>query len=304
MRCACLDGAAGKVRWMDRFALAARATLLAASLTLSAACGAESQAARTPAPAGSDGLLVTYVCNDGFMLSIAGKKILVDALFDDERDICRTLPDAAAPDSGVDLGGADLVLVSHSHWDHFDPLVVGDYLLANTRTLLVAERSAAEELAARFDAYERVRDRVRVVDPADGEATRITLDGIELTAVSAPADVPNAAFLIRVGGATLFHTGDVNLEAAPRIGDYRLGQEGIDVAFVPYWYLLDDKGRSLLDGLIGAADYVPMHYAGENLNGVFAAVRRRYPGAVLFTAAARTWTRSIDTASVAPRTSP
>lgn len=235
-------------------------------------------------------LQITYICNDGFSLSTSGKRILVDALFNDVDKICPANIEAAAPAAADALGGADLVLVSHSHWDHFDPQVVGSYMLSNPDSVLIAEHSAAEALAAEFQNFPDIQDRIHGLELDRGQDTQLSVSGIQVQVISAPADVPNLGFVVRVGGATFLHSGDSGNGSA-MAADFRalaLADRDIDLAFLPYWYFIDPSGESMV-AEVPARYYVPMHYAGEQLSAIFPAVRNLYPHAILFRRALEIW---------------
>jgi len=235
-------------------------------------------------------LQVTYICNDGFSVFSSGKRILVDALFNDVNEICPANIEVAAPAAEEPLGGADLVLVSHSHWDHFDPQVVGSYLVSNPESVLIAEHSAAEALAADFERFPDIEDRVHGLELGRGQDTQMSFSGIEVEIFSAPADVPNLGFIVRVGGAIFLHSGDSGYDSA-MAADFRalaLADRDLDLAFLPYWYFIDPSGESIV-AEVPARYYVPMHYAGEELSAVFPAVRSLYPHAILFRRALEIW---------------
>jgi len=72
---------------------------------------------------------------------------------------------------------ADLVLVSHAHWDHFDPRIVGNYLLNNPKAILIAEISAAEALSREFNSFDLVAERVHSVELARGQKAQLNFAG-------------------------------------------------------------------------------------------------------------------------------
>lgn len=245
-------------------------------------------------PADPSALSITYICNDGFIIATAGKKILIDALFHDSGNICQADADEIAQNAQFPFDNADLVLISHNHWDHFSPQIVGNYLLNNPKAVVIAEKNAADELSQEFASFGQVQERVHSVQLADNRQIQISVDGIEVEMINAPADVPNLGFLIHVGEITIFHSGDADLdpETAPGFQSYLLSEKRIDIAFVPYWYLTNPEGQSILENGIQAGNYVPMHYAGENLKYIFDPVTRLYPQAILFPEEFKTWFQS------------
>ena len=68
----------------------------------------------------------------------------------------------------------------------------------------------------------------------------------------------NLGFLVELGGIKFLHVGDT--EATPaEFRLYELTAESIDVAFVPYWHLLDEATRVGVSRAIGAGTIVAMH---------------------------------------------
>lgn len=241
----------------------------------------------TPQPAPDESSLnITYTCNDGFIIAFHGRKVLVDALFREPDIPCYTDPEALAAITRAEppFDGVDLILISHAHPDHFDPQIVGTFLQNNPQAALVTMGSVIDELKTNFSGFAQVKDRVHSVQPADKESAQITIRGIDLEIINAPADVPNLGFLIQIGGVTLFHTGDsgVSREMVDLFQAYHLPDKRIDFAFVPWQYLGDEWYHPLVEKGIRAKNYAPMHYAGDDAAKMFKAVSTYYPQAILF----------------------
>jgi L-ascorbate metabolism protein UlaG (beta-lactamase superfamily) len=235
-------------------------------------------------------LHITYVCKDGFIITAAGKKIMVDALFHDLHDICRKDSDATAQSGLPPFDNADLVLVTHVHWDHFSPELVGSYLQNHPMAVLVAEKAAVEALEANFPAFAQIGKRVNRIELARGSETQMSLSGIDLEIISAPADVTSLGYLIRLGEYTFFHSGDSGLDTKiiSEFKAYRLCEKGIDFAFVPFWYFSDPLGTALLQEICGR-HYIPMHYAGEGAEGYLTDLNRSDPRTIIFPEEWQAW---------------
>jgi L-ascorbate metabolism protein UlaG (beta-lactamase superfamily) len=252
--------------------------------------------AATPEPSGSapSALSITYTCNDGFIISASGKKVMVDALFQETYCGCQSSTEEAAALEAAQppFDSVDLILVSHSHEDHFASQIVGTYLQNNTKAELIAMESVVSELQQQFAGFDQVQERVHSVQAGDGQSVQMTVQGIDLEVISAPADVPNLGFLIQIGGLTLFHTGDSGTgpETVALFQSYHLPDKHIDLAFVPWWYLADEWNHPLVEEGIQAQNYVPMHFAGDDAAQVFQAVAAYYPQAILFRKELQTWT--------------
>ncbi len=235
---------------------------------------------------------ITYVCNCGFVVTHAGKKILIDALYQQDIGVCRSDLPELAKTGQPPFNDADLVLVSHSHPDHFNTQIVGQYLLNTPGAILVAEKSAADTLLRNTASYGSLQQRVHSVELADGQSTTMTVDGIELEIFSAPGDVPNLAYLVKFEGRTIFHTGDVhfNGQTIEDFKNYQLSTRSIDVAFFPYFYMMEIPEPDFLGKYIAARNYVPMHYAAEGGATAVRVIGLQYPEAILFEQPLQVWT--------------
>lgn len=204
------------------------------------------QQAVAQAPPGG-GVEVTYLANEGFLLAAGESRVLIDALFTDGLGGYPVLPEEKlrAVEEGSDgFSGVDLALATHYHADHFDPDSVGRFLLRNPGAKFVSTPQAVEKVRGSLGSgFAAVADRVSALSPEVGERESIVKAGIRVTALnlhhglSRRPLVEHLGFLIELGGLKLLHLGDTEVSRA-EMSVYGLGEEGIDVAFVPYWRLL------------------------------------------------------------------
>ncbi len=238
------------------------------------------------APAGA--VELTYLANEGVMLSDGQIAVVIDGLF--RKGIepyarhapgeLEKLETALPPYDRVRL-----VLVSHHHGDHFDPASVARFLLANPMARLVSSPQVADAVAALHPG------RVEGLLPAEGQKTTRSFGGVSVTLFPLShgegrhARVQNLGHLVRIGGLTFLHVGDAETGAA-RFDLYHLPKEKIDVALVPFWYLLSEGGRRTLREHIQARTVVAFHlpppeyerWAPQILAGDPKAVILRTPG--------------------------
>ena len=145
---------------------------------------------------------------------------------------------------------ADLILITHAHFDHFQPDEIAR--LSGPSTKLVAPRDVAAELTGDVTAV------------APGQSHEVA--GVRFTTVpayntreEALAFHPKAnrwvGYVLELGGRTYYHAGDT--DHAPELDDVRA-----DVAFVPIGghFTMDALQAADLVKAIGPTLAVPMHF--------------------------------------------
>lgn len=208
---------------------------------------------------------ITYVGNAGFLIDVGGKKILVDALYRNgvpgyavhPQELQTKLEVGQAPFDGVQL-----LLATHVHNDHFEPNAVGRHLLGNQTATFVTTLQSVDRMRASFAAFAAVAPRVRGLVPNEGDTATVALDGISLIVLNLHhgRTVPfqNLGFLAEIDGVRLLHVGDTEASQA-EIGLYALPAKKIDIAFIPFWYFLDEGGLKTVREAIAAKTVIPMH---------------------------------------------
>jgi L-ascorbate metabolism protein UlaG (beta-lactamase superfamily) len=149
---------------------------------------------------------------------------------------------------------ADLVLVTHDHFDHFSPHDIAR--VATPRTTLIGPASVTAQV-----------EGVAAVTLSAGETA--TVGGVTVTAVPAynidkfrqPGEVfhPRAAgglgYIVELDGRRIYHAGDT--DAIPEMREVRC-----DVALLPVsgTYVMTAEEAAEACGMISAAAVVPMHF--------------------------------------------
>jgi L-ascorbate metabolism protein UlaG (beta-lactamase superfamily) len=187
---------------------------------------------------------VTYLANEG--VHIDGPcQVLVDALFRDSlgayarhgADVREALETARPPFDAVGLA-----LATHYHLDHWDPGAIARFLGSNRRAIYAAPPEAAAMMPA------EVRGQVRPLSPAsprlDAGGARIDVLALAHGAPPGAAPAPHNGYRITCGTTVLAHLGD----SSPGEASFAtlLAAGPVDVAFVPFWWLLGPSGRAFV----------------------------------------------------------
>ncbi|MEE8412365.1 MAG: MBL fold metallo-hydrolase [Acidobacteriota bacterium] len=265
--------------------------LAVASLMLLVAC-TES----TPPPrAAADQIEIMYLANEGFLLTSGDDKVLVDGLFREGGDYAslplewrETVETAQPPFDTVDV-----VLATHHHADHFHALAVCRFLDSNPLAEFVSTRQALDQMRSACGNPAALADRVKAGLLSDGSSATVVLGELRIESVflhhGAASPVENIGFLIEIGGLTVLHMGD-SQATAEDLRAAGLGERSIDLAFVPYWYLIDKRWTPAIE-LLQPGGIVVMHIPPpgspllESFQGWDALVRtiiNRFQQAVVF----------------------
>jgi L-ascorbate metabolism protein UlaG (beta-lactamase superfamily) len=211
-----------------------------------------------------EALKITYTCNEGFIIETREKKVLIDALVWAEPPICSRAMVEKLDQMGKALppfDNADLILVTHQHGDHFYLYAVGDTLKNNPNAILVTNRYAETMIHLEYDDWDQVAERIRVMDIEPGQTDRMTAGGIELEGLMTSPEAHSLGFILKMGGFTLFHAGDAG--SGPGMPEFYRSQGlpdlGIDIAFVPWWNMIDPQEFAFLEEGVQARQYIPMH---------------------------------------------
>jgi L-ascorbate metabolism protein UlaG (beta-lactamase superfamily) len=161
----------------------------------------------------ADSIEVTYIGNEGFLISMPGTKLLIDAL--QSTKYYDSIPAGLRGKMNMaesPFDGVAYLLVTHPHKDHFDPSMVAAYLANNPQVKLIAGKDTWDTLQGR--GY-LLKNPGESIDLKLGETRTIREGGTSITAIrlkhSGEQKVSNLAYLIESGGCSILHTGDAVL---------------------------------------------------------------------------------------------
>lgn len=182
----------------------------------------------------------------------------------------------------------DLILVSHLHLDHFHPESVGLHLKHNPKTTLVSSQQVVGEVEKNFKDYQEIKTRVVGVTPPLKGRAALRPAGIDVEVLGLGhgtgrhGSIQNLGHVVKLGGRKLLHIGDA--EASLEIfGQFNLDEEGIDIAIIPYWFLLGTGGPAVIREHIKPRHIIAVHISPSEAAKVSGQIKQAFPDAVAFT---------------------
>ncbi|MGH7599258.1 MAG: MBL fold metallo-hydrolase [bacterium] len=247
-------------------------------------------------PIKAGALEVTYLANEGFMIVSGDKKVLIDALFREgvggyaviSPATCALLEQARSPFDGVDVA-----LATHFHDDHFDAEAVLAHLKNNPQAFFFSTNQAADKLRA-IGQFDAVKTRVVATLPKEGERFHSEHRGLRVQLLNIHhgrgRPIENLGFILEIAGKRVLHIGDSDAEAAV-FQKYEVTKDSIDVAFLPFWYFLNDDFKQAVREQIRPRHIVVMHIELDTFfNRIrsgswqkkWARIKAEFPNAVYF----------------------
>ena len=234
---------------------------------------------------------ITFLANQGVLISSDEHKVMIDGFVQEQYALFGAMPESAARQQNTASGlfeDVDLALVSHQHFEHFQPDYACRFMQASNTTRLVSSRQVINLFYDRCRSFPKNSSRVEVLELASGEAQAIDL-GPSSTVTVFPlshghgkfARLTNYGHLVELDGHSILHVGD----AATRADDFRtagLDNRPLDLALVPYLYFLRPRGETLMQTYIQAQHLVAVHTPPNEVEAFEAELQQKYPAALSF----------------------
>lgn len=243
-----------------------------------------------------DGVAITFLANEGVLLSSGRHKVLIDALFQKYETGFAIPPDstrAALEQASAPFDSVALILVTHRHGDHFHPSSVVAHMRANVHARLLTSAQVIDSLSGRLVGTHGLASRMLPRTTPSGVRRTEIIDGITVHVLGLPHGgqrhraVEHLGYIVELGGRRVLHVGDTEIGEAA-FAPFRLDTARIDVALLPQWMVTSDDGRRTIERWIRPKQVVAMHVGEGRGEDAIRDVRAAFPGAV-------TLTRSLET---------
>lgn len=232
---------------------------------------------------------VTYIANEGFLIKVGDKKILIDALFGDKDYGFCDIPTEETMNSILKneyyFKDIDLITTTHAHVDHFYPPFVIEHLINNTKGKFISCNQTIEILEKQEN-YEKIKNNLIEITPEYFTYLDTTINSIGVRVyrlthgpyytddpvtgekINRHQNVQNVGFLFNFDGIKIFHSGDSDENGMAEYEQFRLDKENIDIAFLGRGFIWesDCKGIGLVKNYINSKQIVLMHIHQDEYN--------------------------------------
>ena len=234
-------------------------------------------------------LEVTYVANEGFMVSTGSTTILIDALPGSKYYANPSDTLTARIINGIPpFDRIDYFLVTHDHPDHFNAELMSRFLLNHPAAQFIASPGTC----SRLNGDSMAGRGLSRIDLELGEQRTIRGGGADIVVLrlshGADAGISNLAYVVRSNGYTFVHVGDARLSDNE---EYLRGLDwksyDVDLLFIEF-FDHSDETRDIIEKMIKPDYVVLMHIPPGEEDGVRNADEKVHPRTVVFGAGGET----------------
>ena len=234
---------------------------------------------------------VTYIANEGVLISSGSEQVLIDALHKPYNPAyLHTPPDVETRiiNGTSPFDDIDVFLVSHVHKDHLDAQTLASFMSVQSEAALISSGQVIDSVLTYIGSDDDLRARMTRVPYETDSVSTFENNGVRVTAgkvVHGSARfrwVENLGHVIEVGGLRFLHVGDPGF-GRQDIQKLLAHTDNIDVALMPSWFITEADGREVIDNVIQPQHLVVVHVTPSETGTIKRAAGEYYPEAHVFT---------------------
>lgn len=220
---------------------------------------------------------ITYVSNAGVLIQLKDKKILIDGLCHSRQPLYKDPPAEIAEKikRGIPpFDNLDLMLITHQHPDHFDPISIHEFRKWNPNTTILSTHKVISIIKAYASESEPSNKKVKNSEHNLVEFNtelhhdeRLTLKGIDIRIFSMLHsgkdfnNIHNFAYLID-NGLKILHVGDAS-PVSENFSKLNLKEEKLDWLIAPFPFISLPSARIVIKEYINPQKIAIVHLPSE-----------------------------------------
>lgn len=209
-------------------------------------------------------LKITYIANEGFLLSSVTKNVLIDALYSEgygafavpSKEVLDCIMNNKSPFENISA-----YYLTHYHKDHCDPVLLNEYAGKHKNVPLVISKPSIIFIHGNCIDFILKKKQFAEITPDVNSCISKTINGIPTKAfglkhisffvdsIDLEENMVNTSYLIDLDGIKVFHSGDIKMNAFESyIEENKKWEDNVDVAFL--YFELFESGTPALDFII------------------------------------------------------
>jgi L-ascorbate metabolism protein UlaG (beta-lactamase superfamily) len=231
---------------------------------------------------------ITYIANDGFLISSGSGNILIDALFNksfDQYDVPSEQLRTEIIEGRSSFDKVGLFLVTHKDGDHFYAPYIIDFLKTHRETRFVSSDQVNEKLLSDSG----ITTQLCSISIELGAQVDTTIAGVPLkiyrvrhSGDSTGTSSVNLAYLITLNNFKILHIGDGPIDFNRSYYDrFNLEHEKIDIVFLNH-FLLSDKTKQFVQTVLKPKYIIAMHVSPKDVETKSVKFLNAYQNGIVF----------------------
>ena len=237
-----------------------------------------------------DSLRIQYIGNMGVLISNQQQSVLIDGLHSFYKPEYLPPPEKLVEELITNQSDkhppVQLLLNTHIHGDHFDPVLVHRFLRHNPASAFMGSTQAQEQILKQGKTVEK---QIHSVSMKSYERHTFRHQGIDVIGfyinhgyAARHHAIENIGFLLEIAGKHILHVGDTEWYEEV-FAEHQLQEEQIDIAILPYWMLMTGEAKKLVDKWINPAQIIGTHIPPQAYEANCEKIHKSFPQAILFT---------------------
>jgi len=225
-------------------------------------------------------ITITYTGNMGILIEASDTSILIDGLHekygDDYLFPPRTLVNQLITTNKGSYTPPSVLLFSHKHGDHYSSKLANEFIKNNPSGIVIGSKQISEEIN---DKEKTVLITTNDYSKQDFFYKDVKIRAFKIDHAGARHKaIENVGYIITVGKKNFLHVGDTSWNLEHKMFDtLKMKDEKIDVAFLPYWMLLEKDAKKLIKQYFKNSQIIATHISPRIPKKDLEALKTKYP---------------------------
>ncbi len=210
-------------------------------------------------------LTVTYTGNMGILIANETTSVLVDGIHEKYGEDYLYPPEKLVKEftkGSKKYFPPSILLFSHKHGDHFSAVLANKFIASNQESLIIGASQITKQI-------HEVKNTL-LVSTSNYDKQLYFYKDIKIKAFKMDhvgtrhAAIENVGYIITIDNKNFLHVGDTNWNLKNNMFDQlALEKEKIDIAFLPYWMLLEKKVLRIIKKHLKKARIIATHISPQ-----------------------------------------